>query len=146
MTRGPNGEKRPADAIGRAVMVARIATGDEQDTGYVSKNRRNSGVAGAKARMTKLDAAERSRIATRAADARWNKEEATMDVHLNPCDAVAGIYAAKVKTAGLLDVKFLFQNRTEASLTEACKELQKFHDAVESGIDEPLDFGDLDWR
>jgi hypothetical protein len=28
MPRGPKGEKRPADAIGNAVMVARIATGE----------------------------------------------------------------------------------------------------------------------
>jgi len=28
MTRGPKGEKRPADVIGAAVMVAKIATGE----------------------------------------------------------------------------------------------------------------------
>jgi len=28
MPKGPKGEKRPADVIGAAVMVARIATGD----------------------------------------------------------------------------------------------------------------------
>ena len=28
MPRGPNGEKRPADAIGNAVMIAKIATGE----------------------------------------------------------------------------------------------------------------------
>ena len=28
MPRGPRGEKRPADVIGAAVMVARIATGE----------------------------------------------------------------------------------------------------------------------
>ena len=27
MPRGPKGEKRPADAIGNAVMIAKIATG-----------------------------------------------------------------------------------------------------------------------
>jgi hypothetical protein len=27
MPRGPKGEKRPADAIGNAVMIGRIATG-----------------------------------------------------------------------------------------------------------------------
>lgn len=49
MPKGPNGQKRPADSVGMSVMVARIATGEEEDTSYVSKNRRNSGVAGAKA-------------------------------------------------------------------------------------------------
>jgi hypothetical protein len=28
MPRGPNGEKRPTDAIGNAVMIAKIATGE----------------------------------------------------------------------------------------------------------------------
>jgi hypothetical protein len=31
MPKGPRGEKRPADAIGRAVMVARIVTGEVED-------------------------------------------------------------------------------------------------------------------
>lgn len=31
MPRGPEGEKRPADAIGNAVMIARIATGEIED-------------------------------------------------------------------------------------------------------------------
>ena len=32
MPRGPKGEKRPADVIGAAVMVGRIATGEIEDT------------------------------------------------------------------------------------------------------------------
>jgi hypothetical protein len=31
MPRGPRGEKRPADAIGNAVMIAKIATGEIED-------------------------------------------------------------------------------------------------------------------
>ncbi len=31
MSRGPKGEKRPADAVGAAVMVAKIATGEVED-------------------------------------------------------------------------------------------------------------------
>jgi hypothetical protein len=31
MPRGPKGEKRPADAIGNAVMIGRIATGEIED-------------------------------------------------------------------------------------------------------------------
>ena len=31
MPRGPKGEKRPADAIGAAVMVAKIATGEIEE-------------------------------------------------------------------------------------------------------------------
>jgi hypothetical protein len=32
MPRGPKGEKRPADAIGNAIMVGRIATGEIDQT------------------------------------------------------------------------------------------------------------------
>ena len=32
MPKGPRGEKRPADVIGAAVMVAKIATGEIEDT------------------------------------------------------------------------------------------------------------------
>jgi hypothetical protein len=32
MPRGANGEKRPADVTGAAVMVAKIATGEIEDT------------------------------------------------------------------------------------------------------------------
>ena len=31
MPKGPNGQKRPADAIGLAVLVGRIATGEVED-------------------------------------------------------------------------------------------------------------------
>lgn len=31
MPKGPQGQKRPADAIGLAVMVAKIATGEIED-------------------------------------------------------------------------------------------------------------------
>ncbi len=31
MPRGPKGEKRPADVIGAAIKVARIATGEEME-------------------------------------------------------------------------------------------------------------------
>lgn len=146
MTKGPNGEKRPADAIGCAVMVGRIATGEETDTSYVSKNRRNSGVSGAKARMEMLSATKRKQIASLAASARWNKKEATMNVDQDACDTVAAIYADKKESCGLLDVKFLFQNRSEATLTEACAELLAINQAVASGDVTDLDFGDLKWH
>ena len=31
MPKGPNGEKRPADAVGLAVLIGRIATGEAED-------------------------------------------------------------------------------------------------------------------
>ena len=32
MPKGPQGQKRPADAVGCAVLVARIATSEEEET------------------------------------------------------------------------------------------------------------------
>lgn len=71
MPKGPKGQKRPADAIGCAVMVARIATGEEEDTAYAVPNRAKSGRAGARARSDVLSAAERKDTARKAASERW---------------------------------------------------------------------------
>lgn len=74
MPKGPNGQKRPADTIGAAVMVGRIATGEaEEEVAYAaSKSERAS--AGGKARARHLSRDERSKIAKAGAEARWNKE------------------------------------------------------------------------
>ena len=73
MPRGPKGEKRPADVIGNAVKVMRIATGEEpEDIGNVP-NRAKGGRKGGRARAAKLSAQERSEIAQAAAAARWKK-------------------------------------------------------------------------
>ncbi len=32
MPKGPHGQKRPADVIGNAVLIAKIATGEADDT------------------------------------------------------------------------------------------------------------------
>ena len=52
MPRGPKGEKRPADVIGNAVHVMRIATGEIEDS--PPSGRMRSGRAGAKARAMAL--------------------------------------------------------------------------------------------
>ena len=70
MPKGPSGENRPADSIGAAVMVAKIATGeipDNQKSGRVQ-----SGKAGGAARASTLSSEERSVIAQKAAKARWS--------------------------------------------------------------------------
>lgn len=69
MPKGPQGQKRPADSIGAAVMVARIATGEIDDN--TKSGRVNSGKAGSAARAKSLSAEERSEIAKKAANARW---------------------------------------------------------------------------
>ena len=70
MPRGPNGERRPADAIGCAVMVGRIATGDMEDDMPMDRMR---GVAGAIARVGNTTTTQRRAIAEKAAAARWGR-------------------------------------------------------------------------
>jgi len=71
MPRGPQGQKRPADTIGCAVMVAKIATGELEEEIKEPSGKVRSGKAGAKARAEKLTAEERSAIARKAAAGRW---------------------------------------------------------------------------
>ena len=71
--RGPKGEKRPADVVGNAVHVMRIATGEiEENTGEAPK-RSKGGKIGGVARAKALTAEQRSEIAHAAAAARWKK-------------------------------------------------------------------------
>ena len=69
--KGPQGQKRPADTIGCAVAVARIATGETQDSLYDQPNKVKTGHAGARARTASLTPDERSAIARKAVTARW---------------------------------------------------------------------------
>lgn len=54
MPTGPRGERRPADVIGAAFMVAKIATGEIEDHSSPKSDRVRSGRAGAKARAQNL--------------------------------------------------------------------------------------------
>lgn len=71
MPKGPSGQKRPADAIGCAVMVAKIATGEIAEELHKPSGRVRSGKAGAEARAKNLTSEERSAIARKAAAGRW---------------------------------------------------------------------------
>ena len=78
MPRGPKGQKRPADVVGAAVKVMRIATGEiEEDLEDDGKDRAavELGRKGGKARAEKLTPEERSEIARRAAKTRWGKRK-----------------------------------------------------------------------
>ena len=76
MPRGPKGEKRPADAIGNAIMIGRIATG-EIDNLTTDDGKNAAAVAlgrmGGKARAAGMTAKKRSEIAKKAAQSRWGK-------------------------------------------------------------------------
>lgn len=71
MPRGPRGEKRPADVIGAAIMVARIATGEVEDK--LPPRQAKAGKAGGKARAQKLTPDARQKIAKKAASKRWDR-------------------------------------------------------------------------
>ena len=75
MPKGPRGEKRPADVIGAAVKVMRIATGEEAEeldqTPASANSAAGIGRLGGVARARALTPAKRSQIAKKAAASRW---------------------------------------------------------------------------
>lgn len=77
MPKGPRGEKRPADVIGGAVKVMRIATGEEpEDLGTPGQpgkdpNAAALGKKGGAARARNLTPEQRAEIAKKAAAKRW---------------------------------------------------------------------------
>ena len=77
MPKGPRGEKRPADVIGNAVHVMRIATGqiaeDAPESG--KEYARKGGLIGGRKRAAKLSKKRRKEIARQAAHARWSKAQ-----------------------------------------------------------------------
>lgn len=75
MPKGPQGQKRKADAIGNAVLVMKIATGQEPETGRDpgTEANRKGGLKGGKARAASLDPETRKEIARKAAAKRWQK-------------------------------------------------------------------------
>lgn len=77
MPKGPNGEKRPADAIGLAVLVGRIATGEVDDNAVDDGKdpaAKALGARGGKARAASMTDEERANVAKKAAAARWSKK------------------------------------------------------------------------
>lgn len=73
MPKGPKGQKRPADVIGNAVKVMRIATGEEAESEPVKSAAATLGSLGGKARAANLSKKKRSEIARKAAQTRWKE-------------------------------------------------------------------------
>jgi hypothetical protein len=73
MPKGPTGQRRPADVIGNAVRVMRIATGEiAEDAPEGGKEyARKGGLIGGPKRAAKLSKKRRAEIASKAAKARW---------------------------------------------------------------------------
>ena len=78
MPTGPKGQKRPADVNARAVMIARIATGEiddaEPDDGK-DPAAKALGKKGGAARAKAMTPERRAEIAKAAAAKRWGKPE-----------------------------------------------------------------------
>jgi hypothetical protein len=74
MPRGPKGEKRPADVIGNAVHVMRIATGEAEEGQEPENPAAVLGRRGGAARAKALSAEQRAAIAKKAAAGRWRKK------------------------------------------------------------------------
>jgi len=77
MPTGPKGQKRPADVNARAVMIAKIATGEIDD--ITTDDGKNAaavalGRMGGKARAAGMSAKKRKEIAKKAAQQRWRKD------------------------------------------------------------------------
>jgi hypothetical protein len=72
---GPKGERRPADVIGNAVKVMRIATGDETETLPADDGKdpaaKALGKKGGAARAKSMSPERRAEIAKNAAKKRW---------------------------------------------------------------------------
>jgi hypothetical protein len=76
MPKGPNGENRPADAIGLAVHIGRIATGEVDDAPEDDGKdpaAKAMGKKGGAARAASMTPERRSEIAKAAAAKRWKK-------------------------------------------------------------------------
>ena len=74
MPKGPNGEKRPADAVGLAVLIGKIATGEVEDAPEddgKDKAAQAMGKKGGKARAASMTPERRAEIAKKAAAKRW---------------------------------------------------------------------------
>lgn len=75
MPKGPKGERRPADVIGTAVMVAKIATGEIEETPPEDDGKdpaaKALGAKGGRARAEAMSPERRAEIAKKAAAKRW---------------------------------------------------------------------------
>ena len=77
MPHGPKGEKRPADVIGNAVKIMRIATGEESDVAPddgKNKAAQALGKLGGAARAKAMTAKQRKEVAEKAAKSRWGSK------------------------------------------------------------------------
>lgn len=75
MPKGPRGEKRPADVIGNAVHVMKIATGEIEEDVKQPSVAAELGRRGGEARAKSMTPERRAEIARNAARARYDKRD-----------------------------------------------------------------------
>lgn len=73
MPRGPKGQKRPGDVIGAAIRVAKIATGEIEESEIPLTAAQEMGRKGGTARAKTMTPEQRTEIAKKAAAKRWRK-------------------------------------------------------------------------
>ena len=134
MPKGPNGQKRPADVIGCAVMVGRIATGEE-----VEVTGGKVGSAGGRARAKALSPEARSRIAVRAAETRWRKDESP-DLELKMTElSLLNRELFGNPNSAISDIKFYPGERSTASNDQIAGHIRRALSAVEDGSCREID-------
>jgi hypothetical protein len=77
MPTGPKGEKRPADAVGLAVLIGKIATGEVEDAPEDDGKdpaAKAMGKKGGAARAASMTPERRAEIAKAAAAKRWGRD------------------------------------------------------------------------
>jgi hypothetical protein len=77
MPKGPQGQRRPTDVIGRAVQIMRIAVGEETEDAPIDDGKdpaaKAMGKKGGAARAKSLTPQQRQEIARKGAAKRWGK-------------------------------------------------------------------------
>ena len=73
MPKGPRGEKRLADVVGNAVLIGRLATGEETEALPPISPGAALGKLGGQARARNMSPEQRAEQAKKAAATRWSK-------------------------------------------------------------------------
>lgn len=134
MPKGPQGQMRPTDAIGCAVLVGKIATGEAEDDIILPEIR---GRKGGEARSRALDPARRNSIAKQAAASRWQTGKGSQ-MMTTERQKLAERFQ-EMKAQGLTDMKFHLGRVSEATTEAVCAEVNKLLDNINSGKVQRLD-------
>lgn len=131
MPKGPNGQRRPADTIGGAVMVGKIATGEvEEDFIGAPSSLEDRGRMGGEARARSLDPAKRNEIAKRAANSRWKTRKGSKMTRQTERQKLSERFQEMKAQDGLTDMKFHLGRVSEATTEAVCAEVNKLLDNI----------------